>query len=1328
MLCVTGSFGSTIRSLRAHTVTSARVAVLTLSLAILLLASGARATAQTFTAVPVPTWRYDLTHAGQNTHETALTPANVNPTTFGKLFSLPVDGLVYAQPLYVPGLTMADGQPHNVLFVATEHDSVYAFDADSNGGKNATPLWHASLISTAYGAAAGATTVSYLDADSPDVAPEIGITGTHALDTASNTLWVVANSKENGQYVSRLHALNLVTGAEQANSPVVVEAAVAGTGDGSSGGQLAFSALRQNQRSALNYYNGHVYFAYGAHGDIAPWHGWIFAYDGKTLQQTGVLCLSPNGTGAGVWESGAGMPIDTSIANGRMFVTTGNGSRTDFPPFDQNTEFGETTMAIDLSNGGLTPIDGFTSYNWKTLNTYDLDQGAGGVLFVPDAQPGAAPHVAVQVGKEGRILVLNRDNLGGIAPAGSTSNPNALQDLPQAVQGLWSTPAYWNGNVYMWGEQDTPKLFQFNGAGQLNATPSSQGSVTSDFPGASFSISSNGNQDGIAWAVKTDGFDSHAPGVLYAWDATNLGTQLYSSDTNAARDSAVAANKFAIPVVTNGKVYVSGRTAVDVYGLLGSVQVAAAPVITPQGGTFGTTQTVTMTDTTPNATIFYTLDGSVPSVASQQYTGPIQIDTDATVRALASANGYSQSAVSTAVFNFSDQTPPIKFTPAGGNYKTVQSVTLSDPDNAAKIYYTTDGSQPTSASTPYTGPILVNTTMTLRAIAIDPALRNSNVGTAAYVIQLASTTVDFSSGFSTTDGLQLNGSARATDDTRLQLTDGGLQETGSVYWNTPINVQSFTTDFQFQLSSAQGDGFTFTLQNTGVTTVGANGAGLGYAGIAKSAAIKFDFYSNAGEGNNSTGLYVNGAVPTLPAIDLTPSGIVLSSGDTIAAHVYYDGTTLNMKLTDQASGKTFMLPPQTVNIPQLLGGNAGFVGFTGGTGGLSASQKLLTWTYQAGVANANTVAPTFAPAAGTYNAPQMVMLSTTTLGAVIYYTTDGSTPTTSSTLYNGPIMVGAGTHTIQAIAVTAAAGNSAVASATYVIQGTAPAPSAGFALSSTAPTAVTPGAAVNSTITITPNGGFTGNVALTCAVTAAPANAASAPTCAVTAPAAISGSGSVTSTLTVSTQAATTPGAYTITVTGTSGSVSATTAVPVSVSTLSGASANFTLSAPAITITSPATSGSSTLTITPAGGFTGNVSLTCAITGSPAGAAAGPSCSATAAPAIVDGKPVTATLTFTATAATSGALHLPFEKMLSLGGSGALAALLFFVPVRRRGWKLLCSLLLFATVAGMASGCGSASSKTITTTGGPTKGNYTLTVTGTSGSTVATTAVTVTVN
>ena len=994
----------------------------------------ARLLAQAPTAVAVPTWRYDLTHAGQNTQETELTPANVNVNSFGKLFTHTTDGVTYAQPLYVPGLKMSDGLVHNVIFVATEHDSVFAFDADSNGGANANPIWQVSLISTAHGAAAGATTVPWVPALLNDIEPEIGITGTPAINQATNTMYVVAASEEGGQYVMRLHALNILTGAEQPNSPVLIQATVAGTGNGSSGGQLAFSPYWDNQRAALDYYNGYVYIAFASHGDEGDYHGWLFAYNATTMAQTSVFCLTPNGAGAGIWGAGAGLPIDNGGTAGRLFLVSGNGT------YGAN-EWGESIMNFSLAGGKLTPTDSFTSFNQAKLTQSDLDQGSGGVLMVPN-QDGANANLLVNVGKEGRILVLNRNDLGGYA-AGASSNTNIPQDILGETGGLWSTPAYWNGNVYMWGSGDVPKMFTMN-SGVLDGTPSSKASVTSAFPGANFTISSNGTQDGIAWAVRTDMYTTHGAGILYAWNANSLADELYESDTNNARDTAGGAMKFEIPVVTNGKVYLAGSHLLDVYGLLNGEPTAAKPVITPDGGTFSAAQPVSMTSTTASAGIYYTLDGSTPTTQSTPYLEPFSVSADTVVNAIASAPNYLQSAVSTATFTFATQTPTPSFTPAGGTYTGAQSVTIADADTNAKIYYTTNGAPPTASSTLYTVPIAVTASETINAIAIDPALTNSSVATAVYVISATGPTINFSNGFSEVTGLKLNGSTVNTDDSRLQLTNGGLNEAGSVFWSQPVGISSFTTQFIFQLSNAVADGFTFTIQNVGPTALGSSGAALGYAPIKKSVAIKFDLYSNSGEGTDSTGVYINGAVPTVPAVDMTSSGILLRSGDGMLATMTYNGTTLTMVLTDVVTNKTFTLT-KAINIPATVGANTAYVGFTGGTGGLSSSQKILSWTYTAvsGQPIAPTPTPTFTPAAGTYTGAQSVTIADTDTNAKIYYTTNGVTPTASSTLYTVPIAVSA-SETIKAIAIDPALTNSTAATAAYVISATGATPTINF--------------------------------------------------------------------------------------------------------------------------------------------------------------------------------------------------------------------------------------------------------------------------------------------
>jgi hypothetical protein len=1199
------------------------------------LAGTQSALAQTPTPVPVLTWRYDLTHAGQNTQETALTPANVASNAFGKLFSLSVDDHVFAQPLYVPNLKMSDGLVHNVLFVTTENDSIYAFDADAKGN----PIWRVSLLTSAYGAGAGATPVPQGDvAPSQDIGPNIGITGTPAINSATNTMYVVANTKESGAYFSRLHAINIVTGAEQAGSPVNITATVAGTGDGSSGGQVPFSPLWTNQRAALNYYNGYVYIAYSSHGDISPYHGWLFAYNASTLQQTAVLCLTPDDLGASVWGSGAGLPIDTST--GKMFVVTANGDRS--TPFQSNSDYGQSVLAFNLSNGQLTPADEFTTFNYKTLNTPDWDLGSGGLLMLPD-QPGSHPHVIIAAGKEGRVTVLNRDSLGGLAPSGSTSNTNAVQDftissIPQG-EGFWSTAAYWNGHVYDWAGGDdggTPNVgmeFQMNN-GVMDTTPDTKTTFTSAFPGATFSISSNGTREGIAWAVKVDQFDSNGPAVLYAFDANDLSDIYYESDTKSS-DTAGPANKFSVPVVTNGKVYIAAKGEVDVYGLLNAQQTAAAPVIAPDGGTFSSSQSVSMSSATNSAIIYYTLDGSQPTTSSTQYSGAITVSTDTTVNAIATAAGYGQSSVSSATFTFSNQTPPMAFSPAAGTYANAQTVTVSDTDVSAKIYYTTDGTTPSSSSNAYSGPIQVAASETIKAIAIDPALNNSNVGTAAYVIQSGSTTINFATGFSNTQGLTFNGSAAASGSS-LQLTNSNTAQAGSVFWNAPINVEAFTTSFEFQISNAQANGFTFTIQNVAPTALGGDSAGLGYQGIQNSVAVKFNFYNYNSEGADSTGLYTNGQLPVTPTVDISPSGIELASGDAIQAQITYDGTTLTLNLLDTVTNDKFSTS-WPINIPQTVGSTTAYVGFTAGTGGLASTQSLLNWTYN-------------------------------------------------------------------------------------VVKSSNPTPS--FSMSGSAVTVDAPGASATTTVTITPSAGFTGNVSIACAVSG---GSGTAPACAVTQPAAITGSQSVSANIAINTQASTGPGSYSMNVTGKSGTMSASTTVDITVEppVTGPGTGQFALSGSAINIASAGATGTSTITITPSGGFTGPVALACAIATSPSNPVDPPACSVSQPPAVTGTQAVTATLTLSTSPPPSVALH---RSLFGLGGGSALAALfLLFVP-RRRTWRALLVVFLLGAFLVGASGCAVSKGDVAgEAQSGTTPGEYTVTVTGTSGSVQATTTLDVTI-
>jgi hypothetical protein len=373
---------------------------------------------------------------------------------------------------------------------------------------------------------------------------------------------------------------------------------------------------------------------------------------------------------------------------------------------------------------------------------------------------------------------------------------------------------------------------------------------------------------------------------------------------------------------------------------------AATPTFSPTGGTYTSTQSVTISDITMGSAIFYTLDGSTPATAAGgstfQYTTPVSVTASKTLRAIATAPGFSASAIGTAsyVINSAAAAMPV-ITPATGTFATAQTVTITDSSPGATIYYTLDGTSPTTSSTKYAAAFSVSRTTTVKAIATAAGFTTSATATSVVTIQAGTTLVSFGSGFSAT-GMRFNGHARLTG-TRLQLTDNSTTyQQASAYWTTKVNVQSFTTDFTFQLTNASADGFTFLLQNAGLTAMGTVGGGLGFAGLSPSVAVKFDLYNNDGEGTNSTGLYVNGSAPSIPATTLG-GGVNIHNGHAFRVHLVYNGTMLTMTITDTVSSNVFTIA-WTVNIPGLLG-NTAYAGFTGATGGGTATQEVLTWTY-----------------------------------------------------------------------------------------------------------------------------------------------------------------------------------------------------------------------------------------------------------------------------------------------------------------------------------------------------------------------------------------------
>jgi len=507
----------------------------------------------------VLTYHNDLARDGVNSQEHALTTASVNTATFGKLFACTIDAPAYAQPLWVPSLSIGGGK-HNVVFVATSHNTVYAFDADASP---CVKYWNVSLIN------AGETYVSSNDVNSTDIYPDIGIVGTPVIDAATSTLYVVSKSETSGTTCSpadscfqRLHALSLVDGSEKFGGPANITSAISvpGTGDGSSGGNVAFSTLRQNQRPGLVLLNGVVYVAWASHGDNTPYHGWVVGFDKSTLAIVATFNANPNGSDSGIWMSG-GAPA--SDASGYLYFLTGNGT------FDVNTggsDYGDSTLKLSTSSG-LSVADYFTPSNQASLAAGDTDHGSGGAAILVDQPGGPVQHLLIGGGKEGTLFLLNRDNLGQY----TTTNSGAIQSV-SIGNGIFATAVFWNNALYIAGSGGTLKQFPFNTtSGQFGSVLHSS-SHSFNFPGSTPSVSaSSSTTNGIVWALDNSAYGtpccSNGPAVLHAYDATNVGTELWNS-TQGTGNAAGNAVKFTVPTVANGKVYVGTRGELSVYGLL----------------------------------------------------------------------------------------------------------------------------------------------------------------------------------------------------------------------------------------------------------------------------------------------------------------------------------------------------------------------------------------------------------------------------------------------------------------------------------------------------------------------------------------------------------------------------------------------------------------------------------------------------------------------------------------------------------------------------------------------------------------------------------------
>ncbi len=505
----------------------------------------------TSSAVDITTYHVDVARTGLNPSETTLTTSNVASSTFGLIRTLPVDGKVDGQPLYLSGLAVG-GQSHNVVYAVTEHDSVYAFDADTG-----TQLWKTSVL------ASGETTSG--DHGCSQITPEIGITSTPVIDRKAGTngsIFVVGMTEDgSGHYHQRLHALDVTTGAEISGSPVEVSATYPGTGAGSSGGNVVFDPAQYAERSGILLLNGTLYMGWTSHCDSGPYTGWLMAYNESTLAQTSVLNLTPNGSEGSIWMAGAGLAADSSSniyfldANG-TFDTTLDGSG-----FPVNHNFGNAFMKVSTSANKLTAADYFETSNTVSESAGDQDLGSGGALVLPDLQDtsGAVHHLAVGAGKDSRIYVVNRDSMGKF---NAQSDSAIYQEISGAIEGVFSMPAYFNNTVYFGAVNDKLKSFPISNA-KLATSASAQSGSTFQYPGTTPAVSANGTSNGIVWAV-----ENSSPAVLHAFDASNL-QELYNSNQAAgSRDHFGDGNKFIAPVIVNGKAFVGTQNSVAEFGLL----------------------------------------------------------------------------------------------------------------------------------------------------------------------------------------------------------------------------------------------------------------------------------------------------------------------------------------------------------------------------------------------------------------------------------------------------------------------------------------------------------------------------------------------------------------------------------------------------------------------------------------------------------------------------------------------------------------------------------------------------------------------------------------
>jgi fibronectin type 3 domain-containing protein len=902
----------------------------------------------------VLTYDYGSGSTGVNASETILTPANLNVASFGKLSTTGLDGIVYAEPLVEQNVPIGAGPGdsavnlvggsgiHGVVFVATENDTLYAIDTAPGSG---AILWQRSFTSTAgsytgstpgtnINSTLGATTVSAVPSSEvmgANLGAEIGITGTPVIDPTSGTLCVLVTTKEiiggTTHYVQRLHGINVGDGTDRllpfligdtwAGNSNNTQIFVYGTGDGNvpdpnqaSDGNpgttiVQFNAMRELNRPALSLENGQVYAAWASYEDTNPYHGWVVSWNvsGNAFQLAGWFCTSPNDGLAGIWMGGGALQFEPD--GSAFYFETGNGSGG--PPtlnaqgFPSDANYNEALVKIVADptssintqgpNGwGMKVADYFIPYNVDALDGADSDFGSGSPLLLsPSAGIPGHPNLMLAAGKAGVVYLIDRDNLGKFDPV-NDNVVNAVDDgsghlePPNLISGSLSTPAYYNGKVYWVSGYGGPAAtYQISSSGLIS--PTSQTTTTFGFEPGSVVVSADGTNNGIVWVVDRDLKE------LQAYDASTFSTKLWNSDQAAGgRDTLGTTVQFAVPTVANGEVFAATTNSLVIYGLTRPPSgVPNAPVLTA-ATLSGQSINLSWTDSTtaPNTATGYAIEESTDNVTFSVVT----------------------------------------VTPAGST-----SVAIGGLQPLTTYYFRIRGFNSFGG----TGYSLYSNTASATTTNLVPL-------------------VDFSGGFSSAvDTMILNATA-AVNGSKLELTTsspGG--QAGSAFLINPVDITRFDTQFAFQVTPAgpSAEGFTFTIQNDGSDALGSAGGGLGYGaastggsgGITDSVALKFDLADTEGEGNDSTGLYLNGTAPTyLGSNDLTGSGVNLHSGDVFLVHLAYDGAMLTETITDTQTGATAAFT-YMVNVPAIVGAASAYVGFTGSTGSATATQDILTWSF-----------------------------------------------------------------------------------------------------------------------------------------------------------------------------------------------------------------------------------------------------------------------------------------------------------------------------------------------------------------------------------------------